>query len=123
MANLVYPKKPWVDGQKANLMTGMQFVYSASMKKWVPITPGFESDAQLQEAFGVKTIEEVEQIFTDVETLKEDMLEFGRIWNTPERPDESLVNNNDIWIDPNDTKLYFWNGNIGAWIQTTSVLI
>ena len=123
MAKLVYPKKPWVDGQKANLLTGMQFIYSASMKKWVPITPGFEDRNQIEEAFGVRTVEEVERIFTDVDTLKEDMLEFGRIWNTPEKPNLDLVHNNDIWIDPNDTKLYFWNGDIGAWVQTTSVLI
>ena len=117
MAKLVYPKKPWVDGQKANLMTGMQFVYSASLKKWVPITPGFEDSTQLQQAFGVKTVEEVEQIFTDVETLKEEMLEFGRIWKTEQRPDPSLVYDNDVWIDPVSGVLVYWKSSANTWIQ------
>lgn len=117
MAGLQYPKKPWSDGQKAYLIPGVQFVYSLSMKKWVPVTPGFSSETQIEEAFGVKTAEEVDKLFVDVETLKEEMIEFGRIWKTPTTPDINLVNTNDVWIDPVTGVMVYWNGDQKTWIQ------
>ena len=50
-----YPAKPWSDGQRANLMTSstVEFMYSQSLKKWIPISPGFESKTELQQLLNI----------------------------------------------------------------------
>lgn len=117
MAVLSYPKKPWSDGQQAFLMPGMKFAYSASMKKWVPMTPGYTNAEQLESAFGVKTVEEVIQLFADVDFLKKEMNEYGRIWRTTDRPSADKLDNNDVWIDINNGKISYWNARFQTWIQ------
>lgn len=120
MAKLTYPKKPWTDGQRAMLIPGLQFIYSLSLKKWVPVTPGASTENQIEEAFGVKTAEEVERIFIDVEQIKNDVIEYGRIWKTEVRPAASLVANNDVWIDQITAKMFFWNETFQTWIEINS---
>ena len=115
---LNYPPRPWRDGQIARLQAGIDFAYSFSMKKWVPITPGFESTQQIQSAFGVKTATEVEQIFFDVNKLKEEIIEFGRIWKTQTRPPDTEVHTNDVWIDPQSGKLLYYTSS-DTWVEIT----
>ena len=118
MAKLTYPKKPWTDGQKAYLMTGLQFIYSLSLRKWVPITPGSTDEEQIQAAFGVRTAEEVDQLFINVDQLKSDVIEFGRIWKTQQQPPASDVHTNDVWIDPQTGRLlYYTTGD--TWVEIT----
>ena len=117
MAKLSYPPKPWKDGQKAYLVSDLLFIYSTSLKKWVPITPSFNDSNQLEQAFGVRTAEEVDKLFTTVDQLKFDMVEFGRIWKTETRPDPALVYDNDVWIDPATGLLVYWKGSASTWIQ------
>lgn len=117
-----YPPKPWTDGQKAELQPGLRFVYSGSLRKWVPITPDTFKEEEISKAFGVTTVAEVEDIFKDVTTLKEEMLEFGRIWTTDVRPNLSEVHDNDIWIDPIYSRMFWWDGTNGTWIQITQSL-
>lgn len=118
MAKIKYPPKPWTDGQKAELQPGIRFLYSLSLRKWVPITPGTVKEEQLDQAFGVKTVAEVEELFKDVTQLKDDVLQFGRIWITPERPDDNEVNDNDVWIDPGFSVMFYWDKYNVTWIQT-----
>lgn len=118
MAKLSYPKKPWTDGQKATLMPGLQFIYSLSLKKWVPITPGSTDEEQIQAAFGVRTAEEVEQLFINVEQLQHDMFDFGRIWKTQDRPPNDRVYANDVWIDPETGKLLYYTTS-DTWVEIT----
>lgn len=116
MRKLNYPPKPWKDGQIAKLQAGVSFAYSFSLKKWIPITPGFENTQQIESGFGVKTAEEVEKIFEEVDTLKAEIIEFGRIWKTEKRPPDDQANLNDVWIDPETGKLlYYTDGEV--WIQ------
>ena len=131
MPKLNYPSKPWSDGQLAYLMTGLQFAYSASLKKWVPITPGTSTENQIEAAFGVRTAAEVEVLFTDVDTIKTDLNTIkadnaalgvdlsarGKIWKTEQRPSTTEVNNNDVWIDQVSAKLFFYNQSEDVWIQ------
>lgn len=64
---LKYPQKPWKEGQQAELLKGMWFVYSSSMKKWIPVTPGYESQQQLETAFGVSTVVELNTKLADID--------------------------------------------------------
>ena len=117
MAKLTYPSKPWKDGQKAYLMPGLQFVYSLSLRKWVPITPGTSTEDQIQEAFGVRTAEEVDKLFLDVTELQNQLTSRGKVWRTSTRPSITEVSNNDVWIDQDTAKLFFYNASAEAWIQ------
>ena len=116
-----YPPKPWSDGQRANLMTSssVEFMYSQSLKKWIPITPGFESKTELQEAYGVSTIEELNTKFFEIDQGQlqqdSDIVRVGRIWkniNKPERP-----KTNDIWIDPNTNRCFNYVAATDTWIE------
>ena len=66
---ITYPPKPWSEGQRAFLMEGLEFMYSASLKKWVPITPGYATTEQLSAAFEVETIEQLNTKFAAIEAL------------------------------------------------------
>ena len=116
-----YPPKPWEEGQKARLMSNstVEFLYSKSLRKWIPITPGFESKTELEEAYGVSTIQELNTKFVYLEQSQDyqdsDIRLSGRIWkkiNTPDNPRE-----NDIWIDPISGKSFNYVEEQDAWIE------
>jgi len=124
MANLNYPDKPWSDGQRAELLPGMQFIFSSSLRKWVPISPGTSSRDQLLDAFGVRTAEEVNKLFDDVgeiqsqvESVQTQLTSRGKVWKTANRPTTKEVKNNDVWIDQETAKLFFYNESADSWIQ------
>ena len=123
---LNYPPKPWKNGQRASLLPGMEFMYSLSSKKWVPITPGYENEEQLQESFSVSTIVELANVFkeetaktqavvTRVDRLDSDIVLSGRIWKTDTKP--VSPNKNDVWMDPNSGVTFTYNASADAWIQ------
>jgi len=131
--NLNYPPKPWRNGQRAMVIPGMEFMYSASTKKWVPITPGYENEEQLQDSFNVSTLVEVAELFkqetskiaaavatvTNVEKsvalLDSDIKLSGRIWKSSSAP--SNPNANDIWLDANSGKTFSYNAAAQTWVQ------
>ena len=119
MTKLNYPSKPWSDGQRAELLPGMQFVFSSSLRKWVPITPGTSTREQLLDAFGVRTAEEVNKLFDDVGNLQSQLEGRGKVWKTANRPSVAEVKNNDVWIDQETAKLFFYNELADSWIQLT----
>lgn len=119
MAKLNYPSKPWSEGQRAELMPGMQFIFSSSLRKWVPVSPGTSSRDQLLDAFGVRTAEEVDKLFDDVGDLQSRLENGGKLWKTDERPSVEEVKNNDVWIDQETAKLFFYNESADSWIQLT----
>ena len=97
----------------------VEFLYSKSLRKWIPITPGFESKTELEEAYGVSTIQELNTKFVYLEQSQDyqdsDIQLSGRIWkkiNTPDNPRE-----NDIWIDPISGKSFNYVEEQDAWIE------
>lgn len=122
---LNYPALPWVDGQQAEIMPGMNFRYSSSLKKWVPISPRYDNSEQLKEAFDVETVEELNSKFAEVDasvynlTVKSEQADSdialsGRIWKTAVRPNNP--NNNDIWMHPTDDQIYSYNSEFDTWV-------
>ena len=120
MAKLNYPSKPWNDGQRAMLLPDLQFAYSQSLKKWVPISPGTVDNSQIEEAFGVSSINELLEKFTNldvrVNSIDSDLKYYGRIWKTAEPP-LTNVNDNDVWVDIDTNIMYSWDENSAVWIQ------
>lgn len=137
---LNYPSKPWRNGQRAMLIPGMEFMYSSSTKKWVPITPGYENEEQLQDSFNVRTIIELAEIFKTetakiagslsivskfdnrIQSVEEATAEFdsditqsGRIWKTGSAP--SNPNPNDIWIDTVSGGTFSYDAIGETWVQ------
>lgn len=119
MKKITYPSKPWRDGQRAQLIPGLDFIYSSSIKNWVPVTPGFESETQLEQAFGVKTVEEINVKFVQIETtftkIDSDIALSGRIWKTTTRP--TNPNANDVWFDATSGKTFSYDKTNDTWIQ------
>ena len=119
MAKLNYPPKPWSEGQRASLLDGMDFMYSQSLKKWVPITPGAVSSAQLEVAFEVRTVQELVTKFDEVtevqEKLDSEIAQSGRIWKTENRP--TTPNKNDIWYDEIEGKTYSYIAATDTWVE------
>jgi hypothetical protein len=118
MQKIKYPAKPWRNGQRAELINGMEFIYSSSVKNWVPVTPGFENKTQLSEVFGVETIQELNEKFVQVDTkfvkIDSDIKQSGRIWKTENTP--ANPNANDVWIDIAGSS-YYYDANGDTWIQ------
>ena len=114
-----YPPKPWLDGQRASLMPGIDFIYSQATKKWVPVTPGYVSSSQLQESFGVSSIQELVVKFENTEkritNLDSDIQLAGRIWKTTNRPDNPK--HNDIWIEQTSGKTLSYVRSTDTWIE------
>jgi len=133
MKNIKYPAKPWTDGQKAELMSGLSFMYSSSLRKWVPISPGAVQTTQIQEAFGVSTVDDllakyntheikINELDSDnkvnkvrLDNADSDIERTGRIWKTLNRP--TKPGKNDIWIDETIGKAYSYDYDIDTWIQ------
>lgn len=122
MSSLVYPKKPWKNNQVAFLLPNMEFVYSSSLRKWVPRSPGTVSAPQIETAFGgksiqeiVQTVEQVDTITEEVDTVKQQVVEFGRIWKSEDAPQYAAPN--DLWVEPSTGKLYYWVGDQETWMQ------
>lgn len=119
MKNIKYPSKPWHDGQRATLIPGLEFMYSSSIKNWVPVTQGFTSETQIEQAFGVKTVEEINTKFQEVETvvtkLDSDIKLSGRIWKTTTKPNNP--NSNDIWLDATSGKTFSYDIINDTWIE------
>ena len=119
MAKLNYPPKPWSDGQLASLVGGIDFRYSQSLRKWVPITPGAVNTAQLEVAFEVRTVQELVTKFDEVtivqDKLDSEIVQSGRIWKTENRP--TAPNKNDIWYDENEGKTYSYIGATDTWVE------
>ena len=117
---LNYPSKPWKDGQKAMLMNDIEFMYSQSLRKWVPITPGTVDNSQIEEAFGVSSINELLAKFTAldvrVNNIDSDLKYNGRIWKTSAAPLEGVYDN-DVWIDTDLNKMYSWNAEGEIWVE------
>jgi len=120
MRNLNYPAKPWKDGQRANLISDIEFMYSQSLKKWVPITPGTIDNSQITEAFGVNSINELLAKFNQLEknviNLDSDLKYNGRIWKSTDAPLKGVYDN-DVWIDTDLNKMYSWNAEGEIWVE------
>ena len=118
MKNIKYPSKPWKDGQRAELISGLEFIYSSSLKNWVPVTPGYENKTQLTQAFGVETIEELNVKLVSIDTklvsVDSDIRRSGRIWKTTNTPENPSIN--DVWIDVTGNS-YYYDVNGDTWIQ------
>lgn len=135
-----YPPKPWTNGMRYMIIPGMEFLYSASTKKWVPVTPGYENEEQLQDSFGVSTIVELAEIFkkesvkiaeavatvqqydTAITTVQSSVVQLdsdvrlsGRIWKTSSAP--SSPNPNDIWVDAGSGKTFSYDAIGDTWVQ------
>ena len=119
MAALKYPPKPWHDGQKHSLINGIDFMYSQSLRKWIPVTPSYVSSSQLDEAFGVSTIQELVQKFEKTEDkfrqVDSDIALGGRIWKTLNRPDNPR--SNDIWIEQETGKTFSYVYQSDTWVE------
>lgn len=119
MKNIKYPSKPWADGQRAELISGMDFVYSSSIKNWVPVTPGFEDKQQLTDVFGVSTVQELNTKFETIDEtitkIDSDIVLSGRIWKTVNRP--SKPNSNDVWFDATTGKTLSYDKTNDTWIE------
>lgn len=119
MKSIKYPSKPWRDGQRATLIPGMEFVYSSSVRNWVPVSEGFTDQVQLEQAFGVKTVAEINTKFAEVDAviskLDSDITLSGRIWKTTGRP--TSPNANDIWVDATSGKTFSYDKINDTWIE------
>ena len=120
MAKLNYPTKPWTDGQIASLVEGMEFMFSGTLRKWIPITPGSSNSSQLESAFRVSTLKELIDKYTiiekDVSNLDSDIKNKGRIWKTQIAPTTNVYEN-DVWIDTNQNKMYSWDATGEVWVE------
>ena len=113
---LRYPAKPWVDGQIASLMPGIEFAYSLSLRKWVPVSPGFAKSEQIQDAFGVSTITEVKQLFEQkTQQLDSDIDRAGRIWKQTVRP--AQPKQHDMWFEENTGNFYSYDSKQDTWVE------
>jgi hypothetical protein len=117
---LQYPPKPWDDGQIASLIPGIEFIYSLSLKKWVPLSPGYNSGSQLNDAFGVSTITEVKQLFeTKTQQLDSEIEQAGRIWKQFDRP--VRPKRHDMWYEENTGNFYSYNDIEDTWVEINYV--
>lgn len=115
-----YPPKPWRDGQRERLLPGIDFMYNAALKNWVPITPGYVSSKQLQENFGVSTVEQLSQKFdAKVSSIDSDIQLSGRIWKTQLPP--KSPNKNDVWIDEKSGKTFSYVTASRTWVELNYV--
>ena len=113
---LSYPPKPWVDGQVASLMPGIEFFYSLSLRKWVPVTPGYSNAEQLQSAFGVSTLSEIKQLFeVKTQQLDSDIERVGRIWKQIDRPQRPKQH--DMWYEEISGNFYSYNEKQDTWVE------
>ena len=140
MNKINYPPKPWNNGQRAMLQPGMEFMYSSSTKRWVPITPGYENEEQLQTSFNVSTVVELAEVFKNqtskvagyvttinsfdgrmqsVEQTAAQLYEAvelsGRIWKTEEVPINPGPN--DLWHDGTTGKTFSYYAESDTWVQ------
>lgn len=111
MAKITYPPTPWEDKQVAYLLPDLRFVYNASLRKWVPVTPGFTKEEDLVTTFGTASVIEVNQKLRDLDS---DLDFVGRIWKTIGRPENPAQN--DIWIDQ-FLRLFTYNAINDTWIE------
>jgi len=115
-----YPPKPWRDGQRESLLPGISFMYNAALKNWVPITPGYVSSQQLQDNFGVSTVEALTAKFdSQISNLDSDIDLSGRIWKTQLPPNSPRKN--DIWIDQRTGKTFNYVVASGTWVELNYV--
>lgn len=123
MKNIKYPPKPWYNGQREELIKGIDFIYSQSTKKWVPVTPGYTSKRQLKESFDVETIEDLNAKFKTIDdviqALDSEIDTKGRIWKTLNRPQGPSPN--DLWIDPISNRAYSFNETGNTWVELTYI--
>ena len=114
-----YPPKPWVDEQRAFLIKGVEFLYNRALNKWVPITPGYSSNKQIQEVFGdaslLDLIERINKNTADIQNLSDNLDDNGKIWKTINKP--QTPNENDIWIDLNTGKTFTYVITTQAWVE------
>ena len=119
MNKIKYPPKPWVDGQREKLLPGIDFMYNLALKNWVPISPGYTSEQQLVDNFGVTTLEELNAKFEEIENIQEkldsDIERSGRIWKTINIPVNPAPN--DLWLDFESGKTFSYVAATGAWIE------
>jgi len=139
-----YPPKPWRDGQVEALVQGIDFMYNAALKNWVPISPGFSSKKQLQENFGVETVQQlndklaettskiqtvetrvleneniVNTVVSRVHSIDSDLSLSGRIWKTQTAPQSP--SKNDLWFDPTSSKTFSYIYETSAWVEISYV--
>lgn len=118
MTKLNYPSKPWIDGQSASLIPGLDFRYSQSLRKWIPVTPGAVDANQIEEAFEVRTLQALSKKFDNViekqAQLDSDIALSGRIWKTTQKPDNP--NANDIWYD-DEGKSFSYITATDTWVE------
>ena len=118
-----YPPKPWRDGQVESLIPGIEFMYNLALRNWVPISPGYVSDKQLQKNFGVSTVEELKVRISKSETridgIDSDVDYVGRIWKTRLPP--NYAKKNDVWIDLTTGKAFTFVGENRTWVELNYV--
>lgn len=132
-----YPPKPWRDGQIESLVPGIDFMYNAALKNWVPISPGFTSSKQLQDNFGVKTVQQLNDKLSEnstkiqaaevkinvvssrVDSIDSDLSLSGRIWKTQSAPQSP--SKNDLWFDPTTSKTFSYVSESATWVEISYV--
>ena len=123
MKSIKYPPKPWKDGQVEKLLSGIDFMYNAALRNWVPISPGYTSEKQLTENFDVKTIAQLNEKFKQIEvdriSIDSDIQLTGRIWKTVGKPPSPRKN--DIWIDYETAKTFSYFDETNAWVELNFV--
>ena len=121
--SIKYPPKPWRDGQIESLVSGIDFMYNAALKNWVPISPGFSNRKQLQEIYGSDDVNVIKaQVYTiesKLVNVDSDIELSGRIWKTRLPP--NTPHNNDVWIDLTTGKVFSYVAKTGAWVELNYV--
>lgn len=121
MKNIKYPSKPWRDGQRATLVNGMEFIYSSSLRNWVPVKPGQESVEQVAQSLSVSDIstkfDEVEDALDSVlSKVAEELATSVKIVKSTTPPANPKAN--DIWVDADGGKSFSYDAEYETWVES-----
>lgn len=110
MKKIVYPPKPWADKDRHYLIPDIEFIYSASLQKWIPLT--------VQDTFersDYQSMHDIDSVGNKLEILETIVIEKGTLWKLESAT--AATDNNDLYYNINNSKLYSYHASADTWVQ------
>lgn len=113
MAQLTYPSKPWKDKQVSELVPGLKFYYSASLQKWIPMSPfDIYDDPSTAE---VVTEETIINLQNQINSVVINTANNGKILKLNQAPSNPSAN--DVFHHLQKGVFYSYDNLSGTWVQ------
>lgn len=110
MKKIIYPPKPWQDKDRHFLIPDIEFIYSASLDKWIPLT--------LQESFeesDYQSMNDIDSVANKVNILETIVIKKGTLWKLENST--RATDKNDLYYNIKNSKIYSYHVSADTWVQ------